>query len=152
MPHVLLVNGPNLNLLGVREPDIYGSVTLQDIEEMLNLAAKKQGYSLKAFQSNSEGKIMDFLQENHQAEGLIINPGAYTHYSYGIRDCIAGLKIPTVEIHMSQIYSREEFRHHSVIAPVCIGQISGFGDFGYLLALQALIDYFTRRNEFVKQD
>jgi len=143
---ILLVNGPNLNLLGVREPEIYGSVTLEDIEKQVTLAAAKQGFSLKTFQSNSEGKIIDFLQENADAEGLIINPGAYTHYSYAIRDCIAGLRIPAVEVHLSQIYSREEFRQRSVIAPVCIGQISGFGDFSYLLGLQALIDYFTRRN------
>lgn len=146
MAEILLVNGPNLNLLGVREPEIYGSVTLEDIEKQVTLAAAKQGFSLKTFQSNSEGKIIDFLQENADAEGLIINPGAYTHYSYAIRDCIAGLRIPAVEVHLSQIYSREEFRQRSVIAPVCIGQISGFGDFSYLLGLQALIDYFTRRN------
>ncbi|NLM25659.1 MAG: type II 3-dehydroquinate dehydratase [Firmicutes bacterium] len=146
MTEILLVNGPNLNLLGVREPEIYGSVTLEDIEKQVTLAAAKQGFSLKTFQSNSEGKIIDFLQENADAEGLIINPGAYTHYSYAIRDCIAGLRIPAVEVHLSQIYSREEFRQRSVIAPVCIGQISGFGDFSYLLGLQALIDYFTRRN------
>lgn len=146
MQQILLVNGPNLNLLGVREPDIYGNVTLADIEKMVSKAGERQGFAIKTFQSNSEGKIIDFLQANHTSMGLIINPGAYTHYSYAIRDCIAGLQLPAVEVHLSQIHQREEFRHQSVIAPVCIGQICGFGDFSYLLGLQALIDCFTRRN------
>lgn len=138
---ILLVNGPNLNLLGTREPDVYGDTTLTDIEKMVAHAAAKQGFTLKCFQANGEGEIIDFLQEHRGAAGLIINPGAYTHYSYAIRDCIKALEMPAVEVHISNIYQREAFRHTSVISPVCLGQISGFGDFGYLLALQALIDF-----------
>ena len=138
---ILLVNGPNLNLLGTREPEVYGDTTLVDIEQMMIRATEKQGFSLKCFQANGEGEIIDFLQKHRDAAGLIINPGAYTHYSYAIRDCIKALSIPAVEVHISRIYQREPFRHTSVIAPVGIGQISGFGDFGYLLALQGLIDF-----------
>ncbi len=147
MEEILLVNGPNLNMLGTRQPEVYGSMTLPDIEKMVTLAAKKQGYTLKCFQSNSEGEIIDFMQQHALALGVIINPGAFTHYSYAIRDCIKSINTPTVEVHISAIYQREEFRHTSVIAPVCIGQISGFGDFGYLLALQGLIDYLCREEQ-----
>lgn len=145
MKVILLVNGPNLNLLGEREPEIYGAVTLADIEAMVTYAGQKQGYLIKSFQANSEGEIIDFIQEQSKsAIGLIINPGAFTHYSYAIRDCIAATNLPAVEVHISQIYQREEFRHKSVIAPVCIGQVTGFADFGYLLGLQGIIDYFLR--------
>lgn len=144
MEEILLVNGPNLNTLGSRQPDVYGTMTLLDIEQMVTFAAKRQGYTLKCFQANSEGEIIDFLQQHASAMGAIINPGAFTHYSYAIRDCIESINIPAVEVHISAIYQREEFRHTSVIAPVCIGQISGFSDFGYLLALQGLIDYLCR--------
>ncbi len=145
MWEILLVNGPNLNLLGTREPNVYGTTSLADIEEMVVRAGEKQGIKVHAFQSNSEGTIIDFLQEHRSANGIIINPGAFTHYSYAIRDCLAALSLPVVEVHISQVYQREEFRHSSVIAPVCIGQISGFGDFGYLLGLQGLLDYLTKQ-------
>lgn len=145
MEVILLVNGPNLNLLGQREPDIYGDTSLEDIEQMLSLAGEKQGFIIKPYQANCEGAIIDFLQEHSKsAVGLIINPGAFTHYSYAIRDCIAGIRLPAVEVHLSQIYQREQFRHKSVIVPVCIGQISGFAEFGYLLALQGVIDYLIK--------
>lgn len=147
MMEILLVNGPNLNLLGTREPEVYGDAALADIERMVALAAGKQGFRLCCFQANGEGEIIDFLQEHRRAVGLIINPGAFSHYSYAIRDCIKALAIPAVEVHISQIYQREPFRHTSVIAPVCIGQISGFGDFGYLLALQGLIDFLCREEK-----
>ncbi len=147
MGEILLVNGPNLNLLGTRQPHIYGDTTLADIERMVTLAADKQGYTVRCFQSNGEGQIIDFLQQQSQACGIIINPGAFTHYSYAIRDCIESIKKPTVEVHISAIYQRDVFRHISVVAPVCIGQISGFGDFGYLLALQGLLDYLCREEQ-----
>jgi len=145
---ILLVNGPNLNLLGDREPDVYGVVALAEIEQQVTIAAQRQGFQVRCFQANGEGQIIDFIQNHRTAAGLIINPGAYTHYSYAIRDCIQAVKIPAVEIHLSRIYQREPFRHHSVIAPVCIGQISGFGAFGYLLALQGLIDYLGREEKY----
>ena len=144
---ILLVNGPNLNLMGAREPEVYGDTKLCEIEKMVTLAAGRQGFQITCFQANGEGEIIDFLQQHRGAAGLIINPGAYTHYSYAIRDCIKALGIPTVEVHISQIYHRESFRHTSVIAPVCIGQICGFGDFGYLMALQGLIDYLCREEQ-----
>ncbi len=148
---ILLVNGPNLNLLGTREPEIYGEAKLADIERMVTIAANKQGFRLSCFQANGEGEIIDFLHKHREAAGLIINPGAFTHYSYAIRDCIKALGIPAVEVHISQIYQREAFRHTSVIAPVCIGQISGLGDFGYLLALQGLIDYLCREEKNIAE-
>ncbi len=147
MTEILLVNGPNLNRLGTREPGIYGSSSLSEIEQMVVEAGSKQSCVINTFQSNCEGSIIDYLQENSRVHGLLINPGAFTHYSYAIRDCIAGLSIPTVEVHISQIYKREEFRHTSVIAPVCIGQISGFGDFGYLLGLRGLLEYLAQYEE-----
>lgn len=147
MRQIGLINGPNINMLGSREPSVYGDVSLRDIEKMVSLSAKKQGFTLTCFQSNSEGEIIDFIQNQNQTAGLIINPGAFTHYSYAIRDCIKAVDLPTVEVHISAIYRREPFRHKSVIAPVCIGQISGFGDFGYLLALQGLIDYLIREGQ-----
>mgnify|MGYP001157861224 CR=1 FL=1 len=144
---ILLVNGPNLNLLGTREPEWYGDATLTEIERMVEQAADRQGFRVRSYQANGEGEIIDFLQRHREAAGLIINPGAFTHYSYAIRDCIKALGIPAVEVHISQIYQRETFRHTSVIAPVCIGQISGFGGFGYLLALQGLIDFLCREEK-----
>jgi 3-dehydroquinate dehydratase II len=137
---LLILHGPNLNLLGLREPGIYGSMTLSQINHLLEQDAVALGVNLAFLQSNSEGALVDAI---HAAmgihQGLLINAGAYTHTSVALRDAIAGTKIPTVEVHLSNIYRREEFRHHSYIAPVAIGQISGFGAESYRLGLQALV-------------
>lgn len=138
MKKILIVNGPNLNLLGIREPGIYGNDSLESINKNLEQKASELNCSVEFYQSNCEGEIIDKL---HAAMGvfdsIIINPGAYTHYSIAIRDAISAIKIPTIEVHLSNIYDREEFRHKSVIAPVCAGQIAGFGALGYELALIA---------------
>ena len=141
MRTILVVNGPNLNLLGKREPKIYGSGTLSDLESTLESLAGDLQIQLRFFQSNAEGDIIDYLHSNgFEADGLIINPGAFTHYSYAIRDAIDSVSIRAVEVHLSNIFGREEFRHHSVIAPVCIGQICGFGFDGYHAALRLLAE------------
>jgi 3-dehydroquinate dehydratase-2 len=140
---ILVVNGPNLNLLGTREPEIYGDKTLDDVRALLLAAAEKLGASLDFFQSNVEGDIINYLHQNRAADGLVINPAAFTHTSIALRDAIAAIGIPAVEVHLSNIHAREEFRRVSYIAPVCIGQISGFGIQSYLLGLEALADYLT---------
>ena len=142
---LLVLHGPNLNLLGKREPHIYGSVTLEEINHFLVKEAERLGATVVCFQSNHEGVLVDKIQEAlGQYQGIIINAGAYTHTSVAIRDAIAAVKIPTVEVHLSNIYQRESFRHHSYIAPIAIGQISGFGPNSYRLGLQALIDYLRQ--------
>jgi 3-dehydroquinate dehydratase II len=140
MKKVLLLNGPNLNLLGTREPGIYGGDRLKDVEEMVTTLGGKLGWEVFCYQSNHEGDLIDQIHEAffQGYSGIIINPGAYTHYSYGIRDAIAGINIPVIEIHISNIHARESFRHVSVTAPVTAGQIIGFGVKGYELALIAL--------------
>lgn len=136
---ILVLNGPNLNLLGEREPNIYGDNSLSSINEALGARAAEMGLETAFFQSNSEGAIIDALHDARKdCAGVILNAGAYTHYSYAIRDAIAAIKIPVVEVHLSNVDSREEFRKTSVIAPVCKGSISGFGKFSYELALTAL--------------
>ncbi|NLC43972.1 MAG: type II 3-dehydroquinate dehydratase [Clostridiales bacterium] len=138
---LLIVNGPNLNLLGNREPDFYGRNTYKDLVAELTTYASKQGIELDCFQSNHEGELIDCL---HNAigiyDGVIMNPGAYTHYSYALRDAVQGISLPVLEVHISNIHKRESFRHISVTAAACIGQISGLGTQGYFLAL----DYFVR--------
>jgi len=136
-----VIHGPNLNLLGEREPAIYGELTLDEINNRIRKFAKSQNCEVHCFQSNSEGAIVDYIQENRKCDGIIINAGAYTHTSIAIRDCIAALSIPCIEVHLSNIHSRERFRRHSYIAPVCIGQICGFGYYSYIIAVQALIHY-----------
>ncbi|MGF1591398.1 MAG: type II 3-dehydroquinate dehydratase [Pleurocapsa sp.] len=139
---ILVLHGPNLNLLGLREPNIYGSVTLAEINRALELDGKKLKVSVDCLQSNCEGVLIDAIHKARtKYQGIIINAGAYTHTSVAIRDAVAGVAIPTVEVHLSNIYTREEFRHHSYIAPVAIGQISGFGADSYHLGLQALVNY-----------
>ncbi len=140
MWHIQIIHGPNLNLLGQREPEMYGRLTLAEIDARLLAYAEKRVVELRTCQSNHEGAIVDAVQQAAGwADGLLINPGAYTHYSYAIRDAIAGVGLPTVEVHLSNIHAREPFRHTSVVAPACVGQIAGFGWQSYRLGLDALI-------------
>ncbi|MEM7358753.1 MAG: type II 3-dehydroquinate dehydratase [Pseudomonadota bacterium] len=137
--NLLIVNGPNLNLLGEREPEVYGADSLQDVNDWIAVHEVAQGHQLKFFQSNHEGHIIDMLQDNrHWADGCVINPGGLTHYSVALRDAIAGCQVPTVEVHISDIHAREEFRHVSMIKDVCKDQISGRGKQGYVDALAIL--------------
>jgi len=138
---VLVINGPNLDLLGERQPDLYGKLTLKEINEKMVQLAKELKCEIEFFQSNHEGKIVDTIGEARgKFDFLIINPAAYTHTSVAIRDAIVGAGVPTIEVHLSNIYAREEFRRKSLIAPVAIGQICGFGPDGYFLALRALVN------------
>lgn len=144
--NILIINGPNLNLLGRREPGVYGNDSLEELQREILENAKQMDVEVDFFQSNHEGAIIDAL---HQAmdsyDGVVLNAGAYTHYSYAIRDAIAAIKIPVVEVHISNVHSREEFRHTSVIAPVCVGTIAGFGKNSYILGLRAAADTVTER-------
>ncbi len=146
MREVLVLHGPNLNLLGQREPAIYGSMTLEEINQRLITEGEKLGIKVRCFQSNSEGVLIDQLQEaRHWAGGVIFNPGGYTHTSVALRDAIAAIDIPVIEVHLSNVYAREEFRHRSLISAVCWGKILGFGWKSYWLALNALALYFQEQ-------
>lgn len=143
MKKIALIHGPNLNFLGIRNPEIYGNDTYDTINKELLEQAKTYQLDMDIYQSNHEGDIIDYLQScyHNQIKGIIINAGAYTHYSYAIRDAISSIQIPTIEVHLSNIHAREAFRDTSVIAPVCVGQICGFGKHSYTLGLHALYNY-----------
>lgn len=139
MKKLLVLLGPNLNMVGVREKGIYGEETASSISDQITIWAKDNGFNADIFQSNHEGDLIDKIHSaKDNYDGVVINAGALTHYSYALRDAIASIKIPFIEVHMSNIHSREEFRHTSVIAPVCVGQIAGFGKYSYYLAIKAL--------------
>ena len=142
MPKILVIHGPNLNLLGKREVEVYGNVTIDEINRDLSSLAKKRGVSIETMQSNHEGEIVDVLGKAklNSINAILINPAAYTHTSVAIRDAISACGVPAVEVHLSNIYAREEFRHTSLIAPVAKGQVSGFGKTSYLLGLEAAIE------------
>lgn len=143
---LLLINGPNLNTLGRRQPQIYGSLTLADIEGRVSQRAQELGVEVRCFQANEEGSIVDFLQQEAEgAQGVIINPGALTHYGLSLRDALEGTGLPIVEVHISNIYGREEFRRHSVIADIALGQVSGLGWRGYIAALETLVEVLKER-------
>ncbi len=144
MKNILVMNGPNLNLLGFRRPDIYGKMTLAKLNVEIRKAAKSRGARVRFFQSNSEGALIDCLHANRKwANGVVINPGAYTHYSYALRDAIEAIERPVIEVHISDIRKREEFRRISVIEPVCAGQVIGEGWKGYLKALDLLLEVIS---------
>lgn len=142
---ILVLHGPNLNLLGTREPGIYGKATLADINAALAKLADELGVEIESYQSNFEGALVDNIQQGAgSCSGILINPAGYTNFSIAIRDAICAVRLPTVEVHLSNIHSREEFRHRSMIAPVAVGQITGFGMNSYLLGLRALVAHLTR--------
>lgn len=140
MRKIAVFNGPNLNMLGIREPGIYGSETLSSIEEMLKEHAAALDVELHFFQTNHDGAMIDAIHAAFgKLDGIIMNPGAWTHYNYTIRDALTTVNLPVIEVHLSNIHKREAFRHHSVVAPIAVGQIAGLGSYGYVLALDAMV-------------
>lgn len=145
MHKIAVLNGPNLNMLGIREPGVYGKESLAIIEGMLADKAAQLGVTVSCYQTNHEGAMIDRIHSAYgQEDGIIINPGAWTHYSYALRDALSAVSLPVVEVHLSNIHKRESFRHVSVVAPVAVGQIAGFGAVGYTLALEALASQLNR--------
>ncbi len=145
--NILILHGPNLNLLGLREPEVYGRETLDDINARLQAIAAREGVELHIVQSNHEGDLIDALHTARTwADGVLINPGAFTHYSYALRDAIAAVDKPTLEVHLSNVHKREEFRHRSVLAPVCLGQVLGLGWRSYTLGLTGLIQVLKKQD------
>ncbi|MFW6287407.1 MAG: type II 3-dehydroquinate dehydratase [bacterium] len=145
MRKVAVIHGPNLNLLGTREPEVYGMMNLEQLNKSLKEKASELKIGLDIFQSNHEGELIDFIQKGINIyKGIVINPAALTHYSIALRDALAAVKLPVVEVHISNVYQREEFRHHSVIAPIAVGQISGLGTDGYLYALEAVLNIIKK--------
>jgi len=144
---ILVLHGPNLNLLGLREPEVYGHATLQDVGRRLDTLAAELGVELEHFQSNGEGALVDRIHAAMgRCQGVVFNPGGYTHTSVALRDALAGTALPFVEVHLSNVYAREPFRHHSVLAPVAVGQVAGFGVESYLLGLRAIVDWLRQRS------
>ncbi|NOZ08085.1 MAG: type II 3-dehydroquinate dehydratase [FCB group bacterium] len=148
MMNILVINGPNLNLLGIREPELYGTDTLDELMTWLETSSAGTGHSFKFYQSNHEGDIIDAIQDERQwADGIIINPAAYAHYSYAIRDALASVTIPAVEVHLTDIHGREEFRQLSVISNVCVGHVTGLGKNSYLEGLKLLVQHLKLQHK-----
>ena len=153
MARILVMHGPNLNLLGTREPQVYGQTSLAEIDQELRQRATAVGHELETFQSNHEGALVDWIQQRGmQAALLIMNPGAYTHTSIAIRDAILGVGLPVIEVHLSNIYSREPFRRQSYLADITLGQVAGFGSYSYIFALQAALHWLQQQESRVSQN